>query len=76
MGYRGAKEDNHLLKHQQIAHGGAAPPKFVMRAVSYHGSALERQVSEAVRIRRRGGAGAVLNSKLEYNRCHIPRLEV
>ena len=37
---------------------------------------MERQVSEAVRIGRRGGAGAVLNSKSEYNRCYIPRLRL
>ena len=29
---------------------------------------------EAVRIRRRGGSGAILNSKGEFNRAHIPRL--
>ena len=75
-GYVGAKEDNHILRHQQITHRGADPPKFVMRVVSHHRSALERQVSEAVRIRRRGGAGAVLNSKSEFNRCHIPRLRL
>ena len=75
-GYVGAKEDNHMVRHQLISHGGADPPKFVMRVVSHHRSALERQISEAVRIRRRGGAGAVLNSKSEFNRCHIPRLRV
>ena len=31
---------------------------------------------EAVRIRRRGGAGEILNSKAEFNRCHITRLVV
>ena len=46
------------------------------RVVSQHRTALARQVSEAVRIGRRGGAGAVLNSKAEYNRCHIPRLRM
>ena len=47
-----------------------------MKVVGSFKSALERQVSEAVRIRRRGGAEVVLNSKTEYNRCHIPRLRV
>ena len=47
-----------------------------MRAVSFHKTALSRQVAEAVRIRRRGGEGAILNSKAEYNRCHIPRLQM
>ena len=41
-----------------------------------HQSALSRQVSEAVRIRRRGGIGNILDSKSEYNRCHIARLRV
>ena len=31
-------------------------------------------MGEAVRIGRRGGAGNILNSKSEYNRCRIPRL--
>ena len=42
--------------------------------VSFHRSALSRQVKEAVRIRRRGGANQILNSKGEFNRSHIPRL--
>ena len=29
-----------------------------------------------MRIRRRGGIGNILNSKSEYNRCHIARLRV
>ena len=58
-----------------MVHGGGAP-SFIMRAVSFHKTALSRQVAEAVRIRRRGGEGAILNSKAEYNRCHIPRLQL
>ena len=73
--YRTGKEDSHLRKHQQLHHDGA-PPIFHLRAVSYHRTALSRQVAEAVRIRRRGGAGAILNSKGEYNRCHVPRLRL
>ena len=33
-------------------------------------------MTEAVRIRRRGGLGNILNSKSEYNRCHVARLRV
>ena len=44
--------------------------------VSKHRSALNRQIKEAVRIRRRGGAQGILNSKAEFNRCYIPRLVV
>ena len=49
---------------------------FIARSVAFFGSALERQVAEAVRIQRRGGEAAVLNSKAEFNRCSIPRLVV
>ena len=44
--------------------------------ISQHRSALNRQVREAVRIQRRGGAGLILNSKAEYSRCYIPRLVI
>ena len=74
--YRSRNKDSHMLKHQELQHGGAAPPKFVMRIVSGARSALERQTKEAVRIRRRGGEGAILNSKAEFNRCYIPRLQL
>ena len=49
-------------------------PKFTLRVVKSYRSALARQVGEAVRIRRRGGEGQILNSKAEYSRCVIPRL--
>ena len=55
-GYRSKKDDNHMVKHQLVAHGGADPPNFIMRVVSHHRSALERHVREAIRIRRRGEA--------------------
>ena len=45
-----------------------------MRVVKNYRSALSRQIGEAVRIRRRGGAGCILNSKSEFDRCQIPRL--
>ena len=54
--------------------GGQA--NFVMRVVWSRSTALSRQISEAVRIRRRGGEGRILNSRSEYNRSHIPRLQV
>ena len=69
---RGDKK-SHMAKHQAMEHAGE-PPAFHMRVVSYHRTALNRQVKEAVRIRRRGGASSILNSRAEYNRCHIPRL--
>ena len=69
-------EKSHILKHYQIAHGGVGEPCFIMRTVSFFKTALARQVGEAVRIRRRGGAGSILNSKSEFDRCRIPRLVV
>ena len=74
-GYRGGDTDNHMVRHQNLVHSGE-PAVFVMRVAGSYRSALSRQVGEAVRIRRRGGAGNILNSKSEYNRCHIPRLQV
>ena len=68
-------ERSHILKHMEMVHNkGEEKPDFVMRAVAFHRSALTRQVGEAVRIGRRGGAGMILNSKSEYDRCRIPRL--
>ena len=64
-----------MAKHMELFHGGA-DPTFMMRVVQYHRSALSRQCGEAVRIMRRGGAGSVLNSRAEFNRCYIPRLKV
>ena len=64
-GYIGSKkEDNQLMA------------KFTMKVVGGLKTALNRQVSEAMRIRRRSGEHIILNSKTEYNRCHIPRLRV
>ena len=71
---RGEKQSQ-MVKHQSLEHKGEQP-EFYFKVVSSHRSALNRQIREAVRIRRRGGEGNILNSKAEYNRCHIPRLVV
>ena len=68
-------EGSHMWKHMEQYHGGGEPT-FIMRVVQFHRSALSRQTGEAVRIMRRGGAGSVLNSRSEFNRCYIPRLKV
>ena len=49
------------------------PIQFTMRVMKYYNTALSIQVGEAVRIRKSGGEGYILNSKSEYNRCKIPR---
>ena len=57
-----------MVRHQALAHVGE-PPAFIN-----HKTALSRRIKEAVRKRRWEGAGRILNSKSEYDRCHIPRL--
>ena len=75
VAWKGRKGDSHMWKHVELEHKGEEA-NFIMRVVGSHKTALGRQVSEAVRIRRRGGEGNILNSKAEYTRCHIPRLRV
>ena len=55
------------------AHAGEKTPDFSFKVIKTFQSALMRQVSEAVRVERRG---KVLNSKGIYNRCSLPRLTV
>ena len=74
-GVRSRNQNNHMVKHMAMEHNGEEP-LFAMKLVRQFKTALARQVSEAVRIRRRGGEGAILNSRGEFNRSHIPRLRV
>ena len=74
-GNKAARAKSHIAKHQELTHPDREP-EFVMRAVKFHRTALSRQTGEAVRIRRRGGEGAVLNSRGEFNRSFIPRLQL
>ena len=64
-----------MAKHVEQIHKGEEP-QFMMRVIQFHRSALSRQTAEAVRIRRRGGEGAVLTSRSEFNRCLIPCLRL
>ena len=68
------KQDSHILKHLEVAHPGQTEPNFDFRVKGRFKSALVRQVTEAVMIRRAGES--VLNSKGVYNRCYLPRLVV
>ena len=68
------KEKSHIAKHQGATHTLGEEPDFIIRPVRFFKTAFSRQIGEAIRIRRRGGAGAILNSKAEYSRCRIPRL--
>ena len=74
-GWRSQKATNHIHYHQTMEHRGE-PPQFILKPVKWFRSALSRQLAEAVRIRRRGGEGAILNSRSEYNRCQISRLRL
>ena len=72
---RNQTEKSHMFKHRELHHCGEQVP-FILKPVSFHRTALSRQIAEAVRIRRRGGEGAILNSKGEFSRCHISRLQL
>ena len=72
--FHSKKEDSHIYKHHLVHHDGTGEPEFHLRPFGFFRSALARQVAEAVRIRRRGES--VLNSKGEYNRCSITRLNL
>ena len=69
------KPENHQWKHQVNDHSGEEDSQlqFKWKVELQCKSALTRQISEAVLIRRRG-AGLILNSRAEYNRCRLPRL--
>ena len=54
-GSRKAREGSHIAKHVEQHHPDREP-KFYMKVVTFHRSALARQTAEAVRIRRRGCA--------------------
>ena len=73
--YKKKKPDSHMLKHQQADHSDQTDAKFQFRISATFQSALTRQITEAVMIRRQG-EGCILNSKGVYNRCSLPRLTV
>ena len=67
-------EESHMLKHLEVVHPGQETPNFEFRVKASFKSALVRQVTEAVLIRRAGES--TLNSKGVFNRCSLPRLMV
>ena len=68
---------SHLLRHcvEEHEEEEADEIEFGMRIVSSHRTAFERQLAEAVMIERYNGP-YLLNSKLEYSRCNIPKLQL
>ena len=73
--FEAGKEDSHILKHHVVHHKSQGRHVFHLRPVAFHRTALDRQIGEAVRIKRRR-EGVVLNSKMEFNRCSITRLSL
>ena len=71
------RPNNALYKHVTDVHQGELVD-FRMKVVRRHQTALFRQVHEAVRLHRisRNPGVRILNSKGEYNRCKLPRLQV
>ena len=77
--YRLGLASSHMYKHYMNKHRqDKKRPEFKMIAVKYFKSAFIRQLSEAVRLRRRTEQPhiEVLNSRGEYSRTHLPRLMV
>ena len=76
---KGLEDKSHLLKHYILVHRNEIKledMEYGVRVRSRHKTALERQVGEAVAIHREKEKGIqLLNSKSEYNRCKIHRLE-
>ena len=71
--YEERSDESHIWRHHLAHHGGEGEPEFHIRPIQFHRTALNRQLTEAVLIGRRGDAN-VLNNKGEYNRCQISRL--
>ena len=70
-------ERSHILKHYLRYHRNTDKEELEigMKVKATFKSAIERQVSEAVAIAREEGSGtSLMNSKAEYNRCKLPRL--
>ena len=74
---RAIKPSSHLLKHVLDQHEGEMLDEvdFRMRVTKFHKSPFERQIQESVLIQASKGHH-LLNSKMEYNRCQIPRLTI
>ena len=72
--FKKEKDSSHMYSHATEAHSLEEKPQFSIKILKVHRSALYRQVHEAVMISRHQSVS--LNSKLEYNRCLLPRLAV
>ena len=67
-------DDSHQWKHWALDHPEIeGDPQFRLKIFSSFTDPLTRQLAEAVRIESRGAD--FLNSKSEFSRCRIPRLD-
>ena len=77
--YRLGSSSSHMYKHYMNKHRQEKQkPEFKMVAVKFFQSAFIRQLSEAVRLRRRTQQPntTIMNSRGEYSRHRLPRLIV
>ena len=67
---------SHLFRHCVDLHPTMNPDKvdFRMKILSTHKTAFERQIRESIVVDNFAGP-QILNSKMEYTRCGIPKLE-
>ena len=74
---RAIKPSSHLLKHVLDKHEGETldDVDFRMRVIKFHKSPFERQIHESVLIQA-SKPHYLLNFKMEYNWCQIPRLTI
>ena len=72
---RDMAEDSHQWKHWANEHSDIeGNPQFRFKIVASFSDPLTRQLAESVRIDRRGME--ILNSRSEYSRCRVPRLQL
>ena len=71
------KTTSHMLKHALEKHEGEKLEdiKFLAKVLRFHNSAFERQIHESILIQAYRNHN-ILNSRSEYNRCALPRLQV
>ena len=52
--FKNKESDSRIYKHWVLHHNSVGEPKFIMKIVQFHRSALSSQVGEAIRLFRRG----------------------
>ena len=71
------KEDNALLKHQELFHAGEEACKFEFRAEKFFREPVMHQIYEDVCINRSASTlGYLMNSRAEYDQGQVARLVI